>query len=243
MSQSLQVHIWSDIACPWCYVGKRRFERALEGFARADDVQITWRAFELDPSAPRVRPPQPYAERLAAKYGRSQAEAQQMIDRMAETARGDGIAMDFEHAQPGNTFDAHRLLHLALDRGLQDALKERLFRGYLCEGRSIGDPATLLALATEVGLSADEVTAVLETDQYAQEVRADQAQARAYGISGVPYFVLDNRFAVEGAQPTTLLLTALERAFADRPQLIGAASVAEGAVCGPDGCEVDVPTP
>lgn len=243
MRKRLQVQVWSDIACPWCYVGKRRFESALQKFAHAADVEVVWRAFELDPSAPRARQPQNYAERLAAKYGRTRAQAQQMIDRMVETARADGIEMDFEHIQPGNTFDAHRLVHLALDRGKQDALKERLFRAYLGEGRSMSDPDTLRSLATEVGLAEDEVSAVLATNQYAREVRADEEEARALGIHGVPFFVLANRYAIEGAQPAELILSALERAWSElpeRPQVIraDASSVPEGAVCGPDGCEV-----
>ena len=232
MSKQLQVQIWSDIACPWCYVGKRRFERALERFEHAPDVAVTWRAFELDPSAPRVRNPQPYAERIAAKYGRTPAQAQQMVDRMVEIARADGLAMDFEHAKPGNTFDAHRLLQLALERGSQAALEERLFRGYLCEGRAIGEHDTLLSLATDVGLSAAEVSATLATDQYAREVRADEAEARALGIHGVPFFVLGNRYAIEGAQPTEPMLRALERAWSELPERIAT----EDAICGPDGC-------
>jgi predicted DsbA family dithiol-disulfide isomerase len=238
MSKRLPVEIWSDIACPWCYVGKRRFEAALTGFAHAAQVDVTWRAFELDPSAPRTRPQQGYADRIAGKYGRSRAEAQGMVDRMVETARADGLALDFEHIQPGNTFDAHRLLHLALERGQQDALKERLFRGYLSEGRSIGEPATLLSLATDAGLATDEASAVLNSDQYASEVRADEAEASALGIHGVPFFVIGRRYAVEGAQPAELIRSALETAWSELPESIGGA-VSEGAVCGPDGCVVE----
>jgi predicted DsbA family dithiol-disulfide isomerase len=240
MSKRVQVQIWSDIACPWCYVGKRRFEAALRQFPHADQVEVVWRSFELDPSAPRVRPPQHYADRLAGKYGRTREQAKQMVDRMVETARADGLEMDFEHIQPGNTFDAHRLLHLARERGLQDALEERLFRGYLGEGRSIGDHEALLGLATDVGLSADEVSATLASDRYAKDVRADEAEAAALGIHGVPFFVIANRYAVEGAQPAELMVTALERAWSElpkKPELI-ATGVPEAAVCGPDGCEL-----
>ena len=121
----LRIDVWSDIACPWCYVGKRRLEQALAGFAHPSEVEIVWRAFELDPSAPRVRDAsQSYAERLARKYGTHAQQAQQMIDRMVDTAAGDGLALRFDHIRPGNTFDAHRLLHLAHERGVQDALKE-----------------------------------------------------------------------------------------------------------------------
>lgn len=237
MGKQLDVQIWSDIACPWCYVGKRRFEQALARFEHAPSVRVTWRAFELDPSAPRVRPPQNYAERLAAKYGQTQAQAQARVDQLVSVAAADGLALDFEHIRPGNTFDAHRLLHLALERGLQGALKERLLRAYLSEGRTIGEPATLASLATEVGLDTDEVSALLASDRYAREVREDESEAHALGIHGVPFFVVGRRYAIEGAQPAELMLTALQRAWAELPEL-ETLSVPEGAVCGPEGCEV-----
>lgn len=237
MTKRLQVQIWSDIACPWCYVGKRRFESALKSFAHVADVTVIWRAFELDQGAPRLREARPYAERLAQKYGTSRSQAQQMIDRMVQTARADGLELDFEHIQPGNTFDAHRVLHLARDRGRQDALKERFLRGYLSEGRNIGDHDTLRSLATEAGLSEDEVSTTLATDQYAREVRSDEAEASALGIHGVPFFVLDNRYAIEGAQPADSILNALERAWSELPESLEPA-VPAGTVCGPDGCEI-----
>lgn len=233
----LRIDIWSDIACPWCYVGKRRLERALAAFAHRAEVDVVWRAFELDPSAPRVRDSaQRYAERLAAKYGTSELQAQAMIDRMVATAAGDGVALRFDHIRPGNTFDAHRLLHLAHDRGRQDALKERLLRAYLTEGQAIGEPEVLRRLAGEVGLDDAEVRDVLDGDRYRAEVRQDEALARELGITGVPFFVLGGRIGVSGAQPVDVLLGALDRAWSElaRP---GIEEVAEGAVCGPDGCD------
>ena len=238
MSKRLDVQIWSDIACPWCYVGKRRFEAALARFPHAEDVHVHWRSFELDPSAPRVRPPQDYAERLAGKYGMSREQAQGRIDQLVNVAQAEGLQLNFKEIQPGNTFDAHRLLHLAQAHGLQAALKERLLRAYLSEGRPIGEHSTLLQAASDVGLDVDLAQATLATDQYAREVRADQELARRLGISGVPFFVLDNHYAIEGAQPTELMLSALTRAYAELPELpeLTQLSAAEGAVCGPDGC-------
>jgi predicted DsbA family dithiol-disulfide isomerase len=235
MSKRLQVQVWSDIACPWCYVGKRRFEAALARFEHAADVELTWRAFELDPSAPAARLQQDYAQRLAKKYGKTRDEAQAMLDRMVGVAQAEGLAFDFTRIQPGNTFDAHRVLHLALDRGKQNAFKERLFRAYLSEGRALTDHATLLELANEVGLDQDEVHVALSTDQYAREVRADEAEASALGIHGVPFFVIGGRYAVEGAQTPELILSALERAWSELPKLV-TLSAAQGEVCGPDGC-------
>ena len=217
---SMQVEIWSDVVCPWCYIGKRRFEAALARFEHRDEVELVWRSFELDPAAPPSAAEQGgYADRLAAKYGRSVAEAQSMIDTMTATAKEEGLGFRFDLARPGNTFDAHRLLHLALEHGLQDALKERLDRATFSEGLPSSEHAALGALAVEVGLPADEVDAVLASGRYADAVRADEAKARAYGISGVPFFVVDAKFAISGAQPADLVLQALEQAWADRPPL------------------------
>ncbi|MDB4953358.1 MAG: 2-hydroxychromene-2-carboxylate isomerase/DsbA-like thioredoxin domain protein [Myxococcales bacterium] len=235
--QNLRLDIWSDIACPWCYVGKRHLEAALAQFEHAAEVDIVWRAFELDPSAPRVRAAdgQSYAERIAKKYGTGTAQAEEMIARMTKTAAADGLEFRFDIIRPGNTFDAHRLLHLALERGVQGELKERMLRAYMTEGQAIGEPDVLVPLAREVGLDDLEVRAVLDSDRYAREVRADENLARELGISGVPFFVLGGKLAVSGAQPADMLLAALQKAWSD---LQAAPLVfAEGAVCGPNGCD------
>jgi predicted DsbA family dithiol-disulfide isomerase len=218
----MQVEIWSDVACPWCAVGKRRFETAMRSFEHADAVQLRWRSFELDPSAPRdaAGPDGPdYVARLSAKYGTDRATAQDMIDRMTATAAEDGWRFRFDRIRPGNTFDAHRLLHLAADRGLQDRVKEGFLAGYLEAGAPIGDPATLQALAVDAGLDGAEVAEVLAGDRYAQAVRADERDARELGISGVPFFVIDRRFGVSGAQPAAVLVQALEQAWTQRSEL------------------------
>jgi predicted DsbA family dithiol-disulfide isomerase len=233
----LRIDIWSDIACPWCYVGKRRLEQALARFPHKAQVEIVWRAFELDPTAPPVREASPsHAERLARKYGTNLVQAQAMIDRMVDTAAQDGLALRFDHIRPGNTFHAHRMLHLAHDRGKQDALKERLLRAYLTEGQAIGEPDVLRSLAREVGLDGQEVDDVLGGDRYTSEVRQDEALARELGITGVPFFVLAGRLGVSGAQPVDVLLGALGRAWSELGEP-GLEQVAEGAACGPDGCD------
>lgn len=231
----LHIDIWSDIACPWCYVGKRRLESALARFPQRGSVEIVWRSFELDPSAPRSQDTSvSYAARLARKYGSTVQQAEGMIARMVDVARADGVAMDFRNIRPGNTFDAHRVLHLAAGQGKQDAVKERFFKAYLCEGQPIGDPETLVRLAAETGLDEEQVRAALASDSHAAEVRADEQEARELGISGVPFFVLAGRYAVSGAQPADLLLRALTQAWTD----VSAKPVplAEGAACGPEGC-------
>ncbi len=229
--ETLRIDIWSDIACPWCYVGKRRLEAALQQEG-APPVEIVWRSFELDPSAPKISPTEPpYADRLAKKYGTTPARAGEMIQRMTQVAATDGLDMRFDRIRPGNTFDAHRLLHLAKSRGLQGALEERLFRAYLTEGEALGDPAVLERLGIDVGLDAQEVRDVLGSDRYAGDVRGDQAQARELGITGVPFFVIGGKYGVSGAQSAEVLGSALQRAHAELATAVDAVGV-----CGPDGC-------
>ena len=218
MSKKLSIEVWSDIACPWCYVGKRRLEHALAQFPHRDSVQLVWRAFELDPSAPALRDSDtPYVERLARKYGTPVPQAQAMIQRIVDTGAAEGLALNFDHIRPGNTFNAHRLIHLAKERGLQNELKERLLSAYFSEGRAIGDADTLHNLTVAVGLDSDEVQGVLSTDLYANEVRADEAEARDIGVSGVPFFLLGRRYAVSGAQSSELLLEAITKAWHELP--------------------------
>ena len=216
----LTTDIWSDIACPWCYVGKRRFEAALGRFEHADEVTVRWRSFELDPSAPRVLPKDlDYAGRLAAKYRTSRSQAEGMIAQMTQTAAVEGVAMRFDIIRPGNTFDAHRLLHLAHERGVQDALEERFFRAYLCEGEAIGEQETVARLAIQVGLDADEVRAVLDGDGYAEAVRQDERDAAENGIRGVPFFVLSGKYAISGAQDAETIARFLDRVWAKLPKV------------------------
>lgn len=232
--KKLRVDVWSDIACPWCYVGKRRLEAALAGFPHRDAVEVVWRAFELDPAAPRTRESSvSYAERLAKKYGSSVSQAEAMIQRMTDVAAEDGLVFRFDKIRPGNTFDAHRVLHLAAERGVQDAVKERLLRAYMTEGEAIGLPEVLVRLAGEAGLDEEEVHAALTTDAYTREVRADEENARAIGITGVPFFIVGGRYAVSGAQPAELLGRVLEQAWSE---MATETPLAEGAACGPDGC-------
>ncbi len=232
--KKLWVEIWSDVACPWCYVGKRRFEAAVALFPHPEAVEVRWRAFELDRSAPRtLYGSMSYATRLAKKYDVPVPRAEQMIRTMTETAAQDGLEFHFENIRPGNTFDAHRVLHLAAARGKGGAVKERFLRAYLTQGEPIGEPEVLCRLAGEVGLDPDEVRATLAGDGYASQVRADEAEAEAAGIRGVPFFVIGRRYGLSGAQPAEALLEVMMHAF-DPPA--EEANPAEGAVCGPEGC-------
>jgi predicted DsbA family dithiol-disulfide isomerase len=229
---AVHVEIWSDIACPWCYVGKRRFEAALAGYEHRDDVTVTWRSFELDPGAPPERGVSG-AEHLAAKYGMSVEQAQARQAQLAALAAEDGLELRFDRVRGGNTFDAHRLVHLAEAHGLQEAMKERLMRAYLSEGELMSDHATLARLAAEVGLPGDDVGDLLAGDRFAAEVRDDERTGAALGITGVPFFVVDRAFGASGAQPPEVLRGLLERAWEARPAV---EVVTTGESCGVDGC-------
>jgi len=242
---SLRVEIWSDIACPWCWVGKRQLEAAIEQFPHP--VEVTWRAFELDPSAPRspqTDGPPDMVKRLADKYGVGRPQAQQMIDRMTGVGAEHGLPFRFDRMQPSNTFDAHRLLHWAGAQGRGSAMKERLFDAYMHQGQAIADHEVLVDLAEREGLSAERAQALLSSDEHARDVRADEARAAELGVSGVPFFVIGERYAVSGAQPSALLRQAMQRAW-DEGHTTASAPAPEaspsGEACGPDGCALPSP--
>jgi len=208
----MQVEIWSDIVCPWCYLGKRRFERALAGFEHRDQVQVVYRSFELDPAAPQGVTT-PVLERLAANYGMSPEQAEQAQRQMEERAAADGLTFRMAGLRSGNTRDAHRLLQLAKEAGVQDELMERLQRGYFTDQESIFDHQSLARFATEAGLDADDVAAVLASGQYTDHVETDEEMARALGATGVPLFVIDRKYGISGAQPEETIASVLERAW------------------------------
>jgi predicted DsbA family dithiol-disulfide isomerase len=241
----MRIDIWSDVVCPWCYIGKRRLERALAAFPHRDEVEIVWRSFELDPGAAAFEPGTPpvsTVQRLADKYGVDHARALEMTRHATAVAAGEDLQFDLEHAVSGSTRTAHRLLHAALHDGgpaLQGAVKERLLRGYFTERAAVADPDAVAALAAEAGLDATRAREVAHGDAYAAEVDADIAQAHAYGANGVPFSVVDGRYGVSGAQPVELFAQVLERAWSERPP-IALVTPADGAqaACGPDGCAI-----
>lgn len=209
----MRIDVWSDVVCPWCYIGKRQLDRAIEMFTAASDVkvEVVFRSFELDPNGPRRREGE-YVARLAKKYGTDRDGAQAMIDRMVSAGAGAGVELRFDIAQPGNSFDAHRVLHLARDLGRQPEVKERLLRGVFTEGEAIGDPHAVARLAVEAGLPEDRVVEVLSSGEYGLEVRQDEVEAAELGITGVPFMVVDRSYAIRGAQPAEAILSALQQA-------------------------------
>jgi predicted DsbA family dithiol-disulfide isomerase len=206
------VEIWSDVVCPWCYLGKRRFESALSRFEHRDDVEVVWRSFELDPNAEH-NPSGTAAERLAAKYGMSAEDVAASHERLTGFAAEEGLEYHLDRTRGGNSFGAHRLIQLGKARGLGDAMQERVMRAYFTDNESIDDHETLVRLASEAGLDADEARAVLASDEYADAVREDEELARRIGINGVPFFVLGRRYGVSGAQTPDVLLEALDKSW------------------------------
>ena len=232
----MKVEIWSDVVCPWCYIGKRRLEAALARFGHRDEVDVHWHSFELDPGAPPERTGDP-AERMAAKYGMTREQAAAAHDRITAVAAEEGLAFHLGASRSGNTFDAHRLLHLAADRGVQDQVKERLLAAYFVEGEAVGDHDTLVRVVSAAGLDAGEARSVLDGDKYADDVRADERRASAIGVTGVPFFVFDGRYAVSGAQPADLLLEVLERSW-DEAHPVTLVEGVGGVGCEGDSCSV-----
>ena len=207
----MRVDIWSDVICPWCYVGKARFEKALDGFAHRDEVEVIYHSFELDPSSPRGQS-ESNLTMLSKKFGKSPAEALALDDQVGRLARAEGLGFDSERPV-GNTFDVHRVLHLGLDRGVQRALLGAVNEAYFAQARDVFDRDVLTEVAAGAGLDADEVGKVLDGEAYAGEVRQDESQARQIGISGVPFFVFDMALGASGAQPAELFASALDQAW------------------------------
>ena len=211
----VQVEVWSDIVCPWCYIGKRRLETALGQFEHAGDVEIVWRSFQLDPTIPRGTA-EPVYDALAKKFGGSRDQVKAMTAQVGALAEAEGLHYDFEHAVSINTFDAHRLIHLAQAHGLGPQAHERLMRANLIEGATLDTP-TLVRLGAEIGVPEAEAQRVLDGDEYTTEVEDDIRQARRYGATGVPFFVLNQAYGVSGAQPADVFLQALRTAHEAAP--------------------------
>ncbi|MET7682929.1 DsbA family oxidoreductase [Streptomyces sp. NPDC005423] len=237
----MRVEIWSDIACPWCYVGKARFEKALAAFPHREQVEVVHRSFELDPGRAKGDT-QPVLTMLSKKYGMSEAQARAGEENLGAQAAAEGLEYRTSGRDHGNTFDMHRLLHLAKERGRQDELIQALYRANFAEERSAFDgDERLVELAAGAGLDADEARAVLaDPAAYADEVRADEREAAELGANGVPFFVLDRAYGVSGAQPADVFAQALTQAWGERsPLRLIEDSAAGGAeACGPDGCAV-----
>jgi predicted DsbA family dithiol-disulfide isomerase len=229
------VEIWSDVVCPWCYIGKRRFESGLSRFEHAGEVEVRWRSFELDPGAP-ARRSGDMAGHLAAKYGLSLDQARSRLAGMDELAAAEGLPFNLAETRGGNTFAAHRLIHLGQERGMGDVVKEALLRAYFVELLPISDTDVLAGVGERAGLDAAEVAELLAGDRFADAVRADEAEATALGATGVPFFVFDRAFAVPGAQAPETFLAVLQRAWDRSHQVVVAAG--DGPGCAGEACDI-----
>ncbi|WP_426998088.1 DsbA family oxidoreductase [Pseudarthrobacter sp. N5] len=232
----MKIEIWSDVACPWCYIGKRRFEAALAEFPHRDSVEVQWRSYQLDPTLPEHYDGTEL-DYLSTRKGMAPEQVSQMFDHVAAQAKGEGLNYSFDDVVVANSFTAHRLIHLAAAHGRQDAAKERLLSDHFEHGKDIGNQVYLTSLGHDLGLDAGELAELFTTDKYADDVHHDFDEARALGISGVPFFVIDRQFGLSGAQPTETFTQALNQAWQENHALVPVGS-ANAEACGPDGCDV-----
>jgi predicted DsbA family dithiol-disulfide isomerase len=231
----MKVDIWSDIRCPFCYIGKRRFEEALSRFEHQNEVEVTWHSFELDPSM-KTQPNKNPLEYLAEIKGQTLQWSEQMHDQLTATAATAGLTFNFDKCVVANSFDAHRLIQFAKTKGLGDQAKERLLKAYFTEGANIADHQSLLRAGIEIGLDKEEVKHVLETDAFTENVRSDEATAQRLGIRGVPFFVLDQKYGVSGAQMPDTFLDALQQAWKEKEKIdVVNSTTTDGDACGVDG--------
>ncbi len=237
----MKVEIWSDYACPFCYIGKQRLETALEQFSNKDDVEVVYKSFELDPNAPR-KVEHDVHDMLSAKYGMSREQAISMNNNLGAQAKEAGLTFQFDTLQLTNTFDAHRLSHYASKQGKMNQMAEELFKAYFTDSRHLGDHETLVELGVKIGLERDEVDGLLSSEDYAAQVRADEEEARLLGVTGVPFFVIDRKYAISGAQSSGAFLQTLEKAWEESRslQVLGAPGAGDGADgCGDGSCSVN----
>lgn len=232
----MKVEIWSDVVCPFCYIGKRKFEQALGEFAHRADVQVEWKSFQLMPDFVPA-PGESIHASLAKKKGVPEAEGRRMSDYMTDAAKAVGLDYQFDKAIPANTFLAHQLIHFGAHQGRQDATKERLMAAYYLEGRDLNSSDVLVNLAAEIGLDAEAARQALLAGTYANEVRRDEYEAQQIGVQGVPFFVFDDKYAVSGAQPSEVFAEVLGKAWEEGHPKTQPVMLADGPACGPEGCE------
>lgn len=226
----MKVEIWSDVMCPFCYIGKRKFEAALAKFEHKDQVEVIWKSFQLQPDL-KTDPSKNTLEHLAQSKGWTMEYTKQVTANVVAMAKEVGLAYDFDKAVVANSFDAHRLSHYAKSKGKGDAMEEQLFKAYFIDGKNTADHQTLTSLATAIGLDSTEVMNVLTTDAFAKDVRQDIYESQQVGVTGVPFFAVNNKYAISGAQSSETFLGALQKAWSEIPET----EKVKGAVCTPDG--------
>jgi predicted DsbA family dithiol-disulfide isomerase len=231
----MTVEIWSDVMCPFCYIGKRKFEKALEQFPQKDKIEVSWKSFQLDPTTI-TDPSLNTIENLRAKKGWSKEQASETIAYVTNIAHQVGLQFNFDKAVVANSFDAHRLSHLAKTYNMQNELEEKLFSAYFTEGKNTADHETLLQIATEVGMDSKETRDMLNGAEFTKEVHQDVERAQQIGVRGVPFFVINDKYAISGAQEPETFLKALHTAYNEIKLVDLTAN--DKAVCGPEGCDI-----
>lgn len=232
--EKMKIEVWSDVVCPFCYIGKTHFDEALAQFAEKENIEFVWKSFQLNPNL-KTNLDQNLYEHLSESKGIPVEQAKGMGSHAAQMGKSAGLDLKFDECVVANSFNAHRLIHFAKANGKQQEMKSRLFKAYFTEGKNIDDAETLIALAKEIGLDADEAKAVLGSDKYAEAVRSDIQESQQLGVRGVPFFVFDRKYAISGAQPTEAFTETLEKSFSEwrkaNPNV--ELQVSEGAVCEP----------
>ena len=231
----MKVEIWSDIACPFCYIGKRKFEHALAGFDQKDEVEVVYKSFQLDPNAPQ-NTTETMNQMLAKKYGQSVEQVEQMQKQVTAQANEVGLDYHLNDAKMTNTLDAHRLIHLAKEKGKMSEMKEQLLKSYFVEGKHVGEIESLVDIAAAVGLDKEEVTSVLASDQYKKEVEADMQEGVQLGVQGVPFFVFNRKYAVSGAQPSNVFSEVLTKVIEEEKQSQPLNVIKQGDACTDGSC-------
>lgn len=238
----MKVEIWSDVMCPFCYIGKRHFEQAIEKLPFTNEIEVDWKSYQLNPEYHNTNNETIY-DYLSRSKGMPIEQAKQMTKQVVEMASNAGLTMDFDKNVPANTFDAHRLIHLAAKHGLQDLAEEKLFEAHFVKGLNLGEASVLLDVAEEIGLDRTEAESVLKGDEFAEAVRYDVYESQNLGIRGVPYFVMDRKYGVSGAQPVQAFTDALTQSFTEwkeaQPKTqITSLNKNNDAVCDENGCEI-----
>ncbi|GAA2174804.1 protein disulfide isomerase FrnE [Arthrobacter parietis] len=231
----MHIEIWSDVKCPWCFVGKRRFEKALAEFPHRDSVEVTWKSFQLDPTLPEHYDgtEQQY---LSERKGIAPEQVRQMWNQLTTSAADVGVNFDFDSVVVGNSFPAHRFLHLAKSLGHGNEAKEAILSAHFEQGLNTSDTDVLVKLGNDLGIDEQSVRDTMAGDRFADDVRRDISEAQTLGVSGVPFFVIDRKYGISGAQPVELFRQALDQAWQEAHPLIPVSTSPDGEVCGPDGC-------
>lgn len=233
----MKIEIWSDVMCPFCYIGKNNFEKALEKLPFKDEVEVEWKSFQLDPTLDSDKT-QNTLQYFREKKGVQEAQASQMLSQVTQMGKGAGINFDFEKALITNTFSAHRLLHLAKKHNKSNEMEEALFIAHFIDGKNVGDPEVLISLAENLGIDKEKAREAVTSDQLDYEVNQDIMEARNNGVSGVPFFVLNGKYAVSGAQPVEVFENALQQTYKETVSPFKDLSGGNGASCDADGCSI-----